>query len=380
VFMRVLHVIPSLSPTQGGPSIMLPVMERSLSDQGVSVETITTDDDGAGRRISTTHQSALKENGVTRRYFPKQTEFYKVSRPLRSWVKREVKNFDLVHIHALFSHSSISAARAAKAAGVPYVIRPLGVLNHYGIANRRALLKQLSLKLVEGPLIRHAAAMHFTSEAEKEEAQSLGIPFHGVVIPLGLESTNTGSDQVDETASILFLSRLDPKKNLEGLIRGWASIAELYPEWKLKIAGRGEPAYEKQLHQLAADVGVESRVEWLGQVEGEEKERELAEASIYILPSFSENFGIAAAEALMAGKACVFAKGVAVGLRAIADKAAVETGTEDDAIACSLRRLIEDGAIRDNLKNEALRFARNELSAKVMGCRLIELYESILSR
>ncbi|MEQ1841601.1 MAG: glycosyltransferase, partial [Verrucomicrobiales bacterium] len=143
--MRILHVIPSLALCHGGPSVVLPIMERALLAGGMEVETITTDDEGPGRRNGKGDGTPREENGIVRRYFPKQTEFYKVSFPLARWMRKALHDFDVVHIHALFSHTSIAAARAARSAGVPYVIRPLGVLNQYGITQRRALLKQLSL-------------------------------------------------------------------------------------------------------------------------------------------------------------------------------------------------------------------------------------------
>jgi hypothetical protein len=85
--VRVLHVIPSLSPSQGGPSFALPVMARALVQQGVYVDVVTTDDDGSKRRIN--KQSGLHEadGGYRVCYFPKQTEFYKVSLPLYAWLK-----------------------------------------------------------------------------------------------------------------------------------------------------------------------------------------------------------------------------------------------------------------------------------------------------
>jgi hypothetical protein len=161
-------------------------MERALTAQGVEVETITTDDDGPSLRNNKGDGEVRDENGVVRRYFRKQTEFYKVSLPLARWLKREVRRYDAVHIHALFSHTSIAAARAAKQAGVPYIIRPLGVLNQYGITQRRAFLKQFSLRWVEGPILRQAAAVHFALDAEREEAWRLGIAFKTAVIPLGI--------------------------------------------------------------------------------------------------------------------------------------------------------------------------------------------------
>jgi glycosyltransferase involved in cell wall biosynthesis len=376
--MRILHVIPSLSTVHGGPSIVLPVMERALTQEGIFVETVTTDDEGPGRRNEKGDGAAKTENGVIRRYFSKQTEFYKVSLPLARWLKREVRRFDLVHIHALFSFSSLAAARAAKQAGVPYVIRPLGVLNQYGITQRRALLKRLSLHWLEAPAIRNAAAVHFTMEAEREEAELLGIPFKSVVIPLGMEPQNLPLPDLLSPPYVLFLSRIDPKKNLESLLDAWRGVVDTRPDWRLVIAGSGGAEYIASLKGRCASLGITGSVDWAGQVKGEEKARLLVDAGIFALPSFSENFGIAAAEAMQAGKACLFTAGVAVGAWAARVGAAVASGESSAELAVALAGMIDDPTGRLELGCRAAAFAADELSSEVMGQRLVKLYRELV--
>ena len=113
--MRILHVIPSLSHRHGGPSIALPLMERALLAAGIDVTVATTNDDGPGGRIDVALGYPLAVNGATRYYFGKQTEFYKFSLPLARWLDRHVADFDVVHVHALFSHASVAGARAVAA-------------------------------------------------------------------------------------------------------------------------------------------------------------------------------------------------------------------------------------------------------------------------
>jgi glycosyltransferase involved in cell wall biosynthesis len=377
--MRILHVIPSLAACHGGPSAILPIMERALAAAGVVVETITTDDDGPGVRNNRGDETPRQENGVTRRYFPKQTEFYKVSIPLARWLKREVKNYDVVHIHALFSYTSIAAARAAMRAGVPYLIRPLGVLNQYGITQRRAFLKQFSLRWVEEPILRQAAAVHFALIAEREEAERLGIAFRSVVIPLGIEADALPPADSHSPHYVLYLSRIDPVKNIECLLDAWCRIHGERPDWRLVIAGSGDARYLAALRERACSLGLESAVEWVGQVAGDGKARLLADAVIFTLPSRSENFGIAAAEALMAGKPCVFTPGVAIGAQAAASGAAVLVDGNPESLASGLANLMDDAELRAVLSVEARRFSAAELSAVTMGRRLKELYASLIS-
>jgi len=376
--MRILHVIPSLAAVHGGPSVVLPIMERALSAEGVEVETVTTDDDGPGRHHDKGDGNPREENGVIRRYFQKQTEFYKVSLPLARWLKKEVSRFDVVHIHAMFSFTSIAAARAARRAGVPYVIRPLGVLNQYGVKQRRAFLKRVSLRWVEGPLLRDAAAVHFTLPEERDEAQLLGLAFSPVVIPLGLEATPLPPANPAARPTVLYLSRIDPKKNIEGLLGAWKLIQPAHPDWQLVIAGSGDPAYELTLRKLAEDLGVSSSVVWPGLVKGQEKSQLLSDARIFTLPSYSENFGIAAAEALLAGKACVFTPGVAVGALAARHGAAMlAAGPAAELVAPPLAALMDQPKNRDALAASALVFAAAELSAAVMGRNLRQLYQTV---
>src|SRR5207249_8975045 len=106
--MRVLHVIPSLSVKEGGPSLALPVMARALRQQGVEVTIATTDDDGRGKRLTVAlGQSTIDDQQVQYIYFRKNTDFYKISFQLWHWLVKHVAEFHVVHIHALFSYSSI---------------------------------------------------------------------------------------------------------------------------------------------------------------------------------------------------------------------------------------------------------------------------------
>lgn len=142
--MQVLHVIPSISRVHGGPSIALETMVRGLAHAGATVHVATTDDDGAGR-LDVPHGEPVTRDGATYFFFPRQTQFYKFSLPLTQWLGRSVKNYDALHIHALFSYASMPAAFFATRAHVPYILRPLGTLNRYGMQKHHAALKKFRI-------------------------------------------------------------------------------------------------------------------------------------------------------------------------------------------------------------------------------------------
>jgi len=385
--MKVLHVIPSMSFAHGGPSHAIRLIERALTDAGVEVETATTDDDGPGARRVSVCGTALRENGALRRYFPKRLEFYKVAPALARWLWHHVREYDIVHIHALFSFSSVAAAWAARRAGVPYVLRPLGTLNRYGLTARRPWLKQMSIRLIEGPILRHAAAVHFTAEAERQEAEALGVPLRGVVIPLGIEPAPPGDatrflarfPELTNRRLLLFLSRLDPKKNIEGLLQGFSQCRAVLSDPWLVIAGDGEAGYVASLKALAAQLGLSGRVVWLGHVEGTAKADALAAADVFALTSFSENFGIAAAEALLVGLPCVLSRGVAIADEVAQAGAGITVAPDAGSIADGLVTVFSDDMLRESMATRAAILARERYSVKAMGERLADLYEKIVS-
>lgn len=382
--MRVLHVIPSLSPSQGGPSFALPAMARALQAEGVEVDVATTDDDGPGRRLSLGAGPVPRE-GYRLWSFPKQTEFYKVSLPLASWLNRHVRDYDLVHIHTVFSFATGAAARAAQRAGVPYLVRPLGVLNRWGMEQRRPWLKALSFRLLDKPLLDRAAGLHFTSVQEREEAVGLGLRAPARVLPLGFDLAEFEAlppaaqfhEAFADTAGrplVLYLSRLDPKKNLEGLLEAWARVAG---PARLVIAGEGDPAYTVGLRERAAQLGLGDRVLWTGRLEGELKRAALAAATLFVLPSHSENFGIALLEAMAAGLPCVSTPGVA--LAAESGDAVRVVAAEAGALATALQDLLGDADARARLGAAAQELARRRYTLLAMGRALKAWYEETQS-
>lgn len=388
--MRVLHVIPSLSPVHGGPSIALPLIARSLSRAGVEVDVATTDDDGPGRRAEIALEERVARDGYGVYFFRKQSEFYKVSLPFQRWFVRNARGYDLIHIHALFSFTSTAAARAARRLRVPYIIRPLGVLNRWGRQNRRPMLKSLSFRLIERPILEYAAAIHYTSAAEEEEALEFGAPNRGAVIPLGLEldafREMPGPEAFLERSPeaigrpvVLFLSRLDPKKGLDLLLPAFAAIGQEHSSAILVVAGSGETDYVESLRRKATELGVADRVLWPGHLEGSDKLSAFAAATVYVLPSYSENFGIALVEAVAVGLPCVTTSGVAVSKELRAADAAIVVEPEVGVLTFALDRLLRDSGMRDGLRDRGRRLVKEQFSSEAMGNSLRRLYELVVT-
>jgi glycosyltransferase involved in cell wall biosynthesis len=383
--MRILHVIPSVSAVHGGPSRAISDMEQALSARGIEVTTLTTNDDGPRGTLPVQCGAPVATRYATRWYFPRTTVTFKTSIGLAQWLVKSVRAYDIVHAHALFSFAPVIAAFISRRAGVPYVLRPLGVLADYGMTQHHSPLKRLSFSLIERQLIESASAVQFTTATEQAEAEALGLKCRSVVIPLGIDVGGVAEHtRVRRTAAgpvnLLYLSRIDRKKNVEGLLHALRLVASKYPNVTLSIAGAGDRKYTESLKSLARRLGLEDRIDWLGYVESDRKVDALARASAFVLPSYSENFGIAVVEALAAGLPCIVSRGVAIAnqIERAGAGIVVDTGPED--VAAGIERILDNGHAIEPMSIAARALAASAFSIETMGAHLDALYRDILVR
>jgi glycosyltransferase involved in cell wall biosynthesis len=379
--MKVLHVIPSVSPVHGGPSHAIVNIERALSLRGIEVTTVTTNDDGDTHTLPVTCGKPIAAPFATRWYFPRSTVFFKLSIGLSRWLKDNVTAFDVVHAHALFSFAPVAAAFWARRAGVPYVLRPLGVLAQYGMTQHHPFMKKASFALIERGLIESASAVHFTSRAEQVEAEALGLKCNGVVVPLGIPSCpakRTMRRRKSDAFNLLFLSRIDPKKNLEALLEAVRLVLSKQLDVVLNVAGAGDPIYIDKLKALARDLDINGHVNWLGYVDGDKKTELLAAASAFTLPSYSENFGMAVVEALAAGLPCLVSRGVAISGEIDRARAGIVVGTAPAEIAAGIEKMSSDECDLSTMSTAASALASSAFSLDAMGECLEALYRNIL--
>lgn len=286
-------MIPSVDERSGGPATAIVPMCRALMQQGVEVLLLSTT---AGLAAKAKHGEVLDHKGVPAIFFQAQLgESFKYSRPLSSWLRSNIQNFGVAHIHAVFNHSSVAAAHICQKARVPYVVRPLGTLDPWSMT-QKSLRKRLFWQISGKGILDKAAAVHYTSEAEKLTTESsLGLN-HGRVIPLGVETAvSSSTDKLDPY--VLVLSRLHPKKGLDVLIDAFLSLVQSpqFAAWRLVLAGDGPVEY---VSMLKAKAGASDKITFMGWVDGEEKNAVLSGASLLVLPSHQENFGLCVMEAL----------------------------------------------------------------------------------
>jgi glycosyltransferase involved in cell wall biosynthesis len=379
--LRVLHVIPSLSPRRGGPSVAVRNVMKALQNRGLEVDVATTDDDGADRRLQVALDRFVEIDGQRVRYFPRQTGPYSVSYPLLRWLGQHIRSYDIVHTHGLFSFAPLAAAWQARLARVPYIMRPAGVLDSWGLRNKSAFIKRTSIRVVEGPLLRGAAAVHFMTELERTRAAELGLPIRPVVLPIGFDfGPPPGAERAASGKPVvLYLSRIHEIKRIDLLLRAFASLPGRQA-WELAIAGDGEPALVASLKQLAAALGLGTCVRWLGFAAGPRKRELFASAAVFVLPSESENFGVAILEAMHAGLPVIVTTGAGLAEFVRTTDAGIVTDGSLDSLRSALRRLVADESLRGAMGRAGALAVERELSLDACGRRLESLYRSVLNQ
>jgi glycosyltransferase involved in cell wall biosynthesis len=344
-------------------------MCRALMQQGIEVLLLSTTDG-----LSEVNVNEYK--GVPAIFFPPQLgASFKYSRPLASWLSSNIRNFDLAHIHAVFNHSSIAAARACRKAGVPYIIRPLGTLDPWSMT-QKSVRKRLFWKISGKAMLREAAAVHYTSDVEKLSTEGhLGLN-HGKVVALGID-TNTTNGQAPGEPYVLVLSRLHPKKGLDVLIDAFLSLIEngKLADWRLIIAGDGPPDYVSKLKAAASSRP--DRIVFTGWLDDDRKQAVLGGASLLALPSHQENFGLCVMEALSHSVPVLVSPNVNLAAEIVSAKAGWIAAVDKTALASKLAEALAD---RGELAKRGR--AGKQLSQKYSwentARDLIDLYEEIL--
>jgi glycosyltransferase involved in cell wall biosynthesis len=330
----------------------------------------------------------VDENGVTCWYFARQTRFYTYSRPFRRWLGRHLRHYDLVHIHALFSYCSNAAALLAAREGIPYIIRPLGVLNEWGMRNRRPWLKKLSFRFVESRVLANAAFVHYTSEQERLEAAALGLSHRALIIPNPAEPPSAAPRRLAgrfrsrhprfaERKLVLFLSRIDRKKGLDLLLPAFARLKVREPMAALVIAGDGDARLTHGLQAEARRLGVAEDILWTGLLSGVDKAAAFVDADVFVLPSYSENFGVAVIEAMTYGTPVVVSDQVAIHPQIRQARAGVVVPCQADALASALSWLLGDPQTRRELAENGKRLVTERFTVDAVARQLIAAYGEI---
>ena len=293
--MTVLHTVASLDPRAGGPSRTVSALCAALGEQSASVELVTTDAGGKARAM-TPPEEAVQTTFVPSH--PLCTRIWQFCQATRSRIRQN--EAALVHDHGVWLLTNAASYYAAKAEDVPYVLTPRGMLEPWAL-NHNAWKKNLVWYAYQHRILKGAALLHATAPAEAKHLRTLGLDAPIVVAPNGVTVPMQWKQEPGPgmRRQALFLSRVHPKKGLLNLMDAWAAVNP--PDWELVIAGPDENDHQSEVEARAAELGIADRVSFPGSIPDAEKWTLYRESDLFVLPTFSENFGVVVAEALASG-------------------------------------------------------------------------------
>ena len=283
-------------------------------------------------------------------------------------------DFDVVHLHALWSWDLHRVASWAHRHGIPTFWSPHGALSPWARKNRwyKKLLPWLVWQKNDMKL---CAGLHATSAAEAGWLRDLGFLQPIAEVPLGTRLPDETELQPD-TKTLLYVGRLHPVKGLENALRAW-KLAGLGDEgWRFRLVGPDQDGYRATLESLVAELGVTSSVTFAGPIFGAELKHDYATCGALILPSFSENFGATVVDALSYGKPVIAAKGTP--WAAIDGRGGWWVDNAPETLAGALRaRVGLSSAARQEFARVARKLVETEYGWPVLAARLARFYGSL---
>jgi glycosyltransferase involved in cell wall biosynthesis len=386
--MRILHVIPSLAARDGGPPKAAIEMCRELLRRGAHTQIYTTNADGSGC-LHVPLGSPTEVGGVTVTYFPiSGSHYYKYSSALSAALRANVSKFDVVHINSLYQFPSTAAAHYCRKHGVPYIVRPHGTLDPY-LYRRHSLRKRLYEVLIERRNLTHATAVHFTTTEEMRLAKLSGLRFRSAVASLGIEfeagpvHTENAADtiwpQLAGKKLVLFLSRINFKKGLDILARAFGHIYRTRQNAHLVIAGPDTDGYAARVRRWLAEEGALEAVTFTDMVLGERKAALLRRADLFVLPSYTENFGIAVVEAMAAGLPVVISNQVNIWSEIAAARAGLVVKPDVLEVAQAMLTLLDNPSLANEMGERGRCLAQEKFSWQVAADELLRLYRDVVA-
>ncbi len=389
--MKLLHVVASYAPAwrYGGPIQSVAALCQGLASLGEDVTVFTTNIDGPRDLPVPLEQPAIYR-GVKVHYFQVQSpRRWSFSWPLTRALQKEVANFDLVHLHAVFVYPSLAAGFYCRKYGIPYLLSPRGMLCNvaYGM---KSLRKRIYLDLLERRNLNAARAVHFTTIDEQRQMIPIRLGPPAFVVPNSLDlnafaslppygSFRARHPEMAGKRLILFLGRMHRIKGLDRLAEAFGSAREKIQDAHLVIAGYDLEGYGRVVKGRLREQGILERVTFTGPLVGEEKLAAFRDCDLFVLPSYQENFGMAALEAMACGLPVVVSNGVYLYPEIQRAGAGLVVDGDPAGLAEAIGVLLRDATLRARMGEAGRRLVRERFSAEHVAGQMRSVYRNILA-
>ncbi len=373
--MHILHVIHSIAVKRGGPTFALREMTKEAIARGHQCTIVSTDFD-----LDTDPPHGFEKSIEIIMFKSLDPKQYPFSITMAAWLFKNVRRFDLVHVHTFFTFPALSAAFCSSFRGIPFLIRPLGTLDPWSL-EQKSTKKRLFLRTVGQSVLNRATGVHVTSNQEEINLRAFGEHLHLFNVPLGvkLPEVNEGRARKEGPLRLLYLSRIHPKKNVPTLVEAVNKLIEAGHDLELVLAGGGEEKHIQPIRDLI-DSLTHQKITLAGFKEGAQKVKLLEECDVFVLPSFQENFGIAVAEGMAYGKPVLISDVIALSKDVDIAKAGLTFPPEDVERLMSCIVEMSSSQLRQECGRNGRRLVTEKYSLEGLGQRLEDMYQQVLSK
>ena len=302
--IRCAHVAPSISREASGPSRSIVRLCESVQDAGGAIELNVLDWPplASPPDFLKAHKLGIGPSRLGRS--PNMMKSLRVS--------AICNRVQVIHSHILWQMNSIYPSRAVKDTNVSLITSPRGSLSKWAMQSG-SKAKWIMWPLYQKKALKIANCIHATCEEEYADIRRLGFHQPVCILPNGVDLPDASMIKTEREQSVLYFGRLHPVKGIDRLLKAWAKLETSFQNWRLKIAGpdkgyHGGTKYSDELRRLAGDLNLKN-VDFIGPQYGDAKFVTYGGASIYVLPTNSENFGLTVAEALASGTPAIVTKG-----------------------------------------------------------------------
>lgn len=294
--MKAIHYIPTIDRNRGGTTAYMQLIGNELGEK-IEMHIITH----ASENPVKIENCSIHCISTFSHYHTMKNQFMELLKDIEP---------NIFHVNGCWSPGCVLTQKWAQQAGYKVVLTPHGMLEPWIMKRHYWTRKLPALWLYQKRAVAKADCLHATAESEKENLLKLGYNRNIEVIANGIEVDSIAiKPSWKRNRQILFLSRIHVKKGIEFLLEAVAMLKERLQGYTVYIAGEGDAAYIDQLKTKAQSSGIGQLVKFCGGVYGDEKWRLFRQADVFVLPTYSENFGIVVAEALASGTPVVTTQG-----------------------------------------------------------------------
>lgn len=376
----------------GGPIFSLLNLNKALVRRGVDLSVYTTNV-GLEGNVLTNEEISIEGIKVNYFTFVKSLEWlgptgWQFSPVMKSALKKSIKDFDLVYIVGVWNYPVTMAARCCLKYKKPYIISPRGML--YPITMGRKLWKKsVYYNFAVKDILNSASAIHYTTEDEAEKCHSfLGLRNRKIVIPNGIDLSEFSDlptrqefrdryPVLKDKKVILFLGRINWKKGLDILIQAYNILAKESNEVHLFIAGNDEEGYKEKIEKQVSSFSLQKRVTFSGVLNGKERLEAYKGSDIFVLSSYSENFGLSVVEAMACAVPVVISDKVGI-YREIRDKnSGIIVKTNTESVYRGIKKLLEDEGLRKEISENGKMLVKEYYDIDRVADKMIEVFRKI---